>query len=170
MEISIMDNGLNSLSLLELKSFFYSFWNERDQVDPKRKWLAYKQALWETDELFSTRLKKGWQTDRGNIYLKYGKPNTVSDKTREEGAYPYFIWHYYKAGVYSNGKFVFYNRDIGQEDYELLHSNVRGERTNSKWNLVLHSRDTPDVNFFRDQTTPDQNSGRDARDTYANPW
>ncbi len=170
LERNTIENYIEGHTLLNLKTFFYNFWLERDALNPEQAWLDYKAEVDIVDDYFATRFKKGWQTDRGNIYLKYGPPNTVVDKTREEGAYPYYIWHYYKAGTFNNGKFVFYNRDLGRDEFELLHSNVRGERRNSKWNLVLHSRNTPDVEFFRGNTTPDGNSGQDAEDMFTNPW
>ncbi|MEM7162798.1 MAG: GWxTD domain-containing protein [Bacteroidota bacterium] len=170
LERTIIENYPETYTLRNLKTFFYNFWKERNPINPEDEWEHYKTQVEKVEELFATRHKKGWQTDRGYVYLKYGPPNTVVDKTREEGAYPYYIWHYYKAGKFNNGRFVFYNKEFAREDYELLHSNVRGERRNDKWNVMLHSRNTPDLEFFRGNNTPDINSGTDADEFFTNPW
>lgn len=170
LEQSIIDNSLESLPLINLKTFYYNFWLERNLEAPQLEAKKYQQSILEVDQLFGTRLLEGYQTDRGRVYLRYGPPNTITDKTRDEDAYPYYIWHYYRAGQYNNGKFVFYNREIGNEDFELLHSNVRGERKNEKWNLILHSRNTPDVLFYRGISRAPSVSGVEAEEFYTNPW
>jgi hypothetical protein len=103
------------------------------------------------NKLFGCRVLKGYETDRGRVYLKYGPPNTMMDRLNEMDTYPYTIWHYYRAGKYTNKRFVFYQPDLVTNCFPLLHSEVPGEIKNPQWNQILHSRNTPMNNA---QTAP----------------
>ncbi len=60
--------------------------------------------------------KKGWQTDRGKIYIVYGAPDWVRRPTREFGAVPVEIWYYRQI----DRRFVF--RDESETgDYRLIY-------------------------------------------------
>jgi hypothetical protein len=74
------------------------------------------------------------------VYLKYGAPNTMMDRFNEMGTLPYTIWHYYRAGKYTNRRFVFYQPDLANTCMQLLHSEVPGEIQNPQWNNILHQR------------------------------
>lgn len=121
-----------------LKKFFYNFWFERNKMQPEKQWTEYKMHADLADKRFGTHVKEGYETDRGRIFLKYGKPNSISRSYNEPHAYPYEIWHYYSLGKQRDGKFVFYTHDLVTNDFELLHSNVRGEIQNRKWQIVVN--------------------------------
>jgi TonB family protein len=57
-----------------------------------------------------TRLA-GWRTDRGHIYIVYGKPESIDSHPTSGGsvsAYPYEVWHYkYIAGIGDNVDLTF---------------------------------------------------------------
>ena len=57
---------------------------------------------------------KGYRTDRGRIYIKYGPPDYIEDHPYEWGSYPYQIWYYINLGK----KFLFVDK-TGFGDYEL---------------------------------------------------
>lgn len=122
-----------------MKRFFYSFWANRSD-DPESAWVAYRTEVSKVNKLYGCRVLKGYQTDRGMVYLKYGPPNTQMDRLNEVGSYPYTIWHYYRAGKYTNRRFVFYQPDLVTDCFELLHSEVPGELNNPRWNQILHER------------------------------
>ncbi len=125
------------------KRFFYSFWKERSADNPEEKWRLYKENVNTAEKLFSTQIRHGYETDRGRIFLKFGEPNTRIERPSEPSSYPYEIWHYYKAGKFTNKKFVFYQPDLVTNDYELLHSDYPGERKNTRWKIDLQKRNTP---------------------------
>jgi GWxTD domain-containing protein len=125
-----------------MKRFFYSFWYNRMPSDPEAAWDDYKKEVVKVNKIYGTRLKQGYQTDRGYVHLKYGAPNTITDRANDTDAYPYQIWHYYKAGRFNDKRFVFYLPDLVTNDYELLHSEVPGEVSNQRWNEIIHSRNT----------------------------
>ena len=77
---------------------------------------------------------KGYRTDRGQCYLKYGPPSDIEYHNFDGNTYPYEIWYYNSV---PNGQvnvyFVFYNLDRTTKDYRLLHSTVYGEAKFSDW-------------------------------------
>ncbi|MEA3447156.1 MAG: GWxTD domain-containing protein [Bacteroidota bacterium] len=141
-EKKFINKDMENTDLIYMQRFFATFWYERNPADPGGDWRTYKKQIHITDKLFSTRIKRGFETDRGRVYLKYGPPNDSYQSEHEPSAYPYEIWSYYKAGDQRNKKFVFYNPDLAGNDYHLLHSNVRGELQTPNWERYLNRRNT----------------------------
>jgi GWxTD domain-containing protein len=123
----------------ELRRFFYTFWRERNSVDPESSWKKYEQRIAYVENEFGLGNKRrhACATDRGRVYLKYGKPDTRVIQNREPNASPYEIWHFYKTPSKSNAKFVFYDPSLVTNDFVLLHSNVPGEQVDYSWYLQL---------------------------------
>ena len=84
---------------------------------------------------------RGSLTEMGNIYLRFGKPNTVVKRHHDTEYYPYEIWHYHKAGRFNNKRFLFFAPHVVAECMELLHSDMLGERQNEDWLSQLRSRE-----------------------------
>ncbi len=150
-----------------MQKFFLNFWSERNSLNPEQEWENYKRSVGQANKSFSTKIKKGYETDRGRIYLKYGAPNSLIDRAQEPSNYPYQIWHYYKTEKRGNSKFVFYNPDEVTNDYELLHSNVLGEVNDYRWQFRLQRRNTPDTNL--DETKGQEHYGNRPEDFWNNP-
>lgn len=138
-----------------IKRFFLNFWLTRNNENPQKAWLAYLYKVNSVSESFRTLIKKGYETDRGRVYLQYGPPNTITKRHHEPSAYPYEIWHYYNIDGQSNKKFVFVANDVITNDFFLLHSDVIGEISNYRWNILIHKRtgdgvdiDQEDVNEY----------------------
>ncbi|MEZ4740612.1 MAG: GWxTD domain-containing protein [Flavobacteriales bacterium] len=166
LEKKIISDRYKDHDLDMMKRFFYSFWANRS-VDPEQAWAEYRSAVIKVNKLFGCRVLKGYETDRGRVYLKYGPPNTMMDRLNEMDTYPYTIWHYYRAGKYTNKRFVFYQPDLVTNCFPLLHSEVPGEIQNPQWNQILHSRNTPMNNA---QTAPVNTLGGErAREFYEDP-
>ena len=72
---------------------------------------------------------------------RFGKPNTVVKRHHETEYYPYEIWHYHKAGRFNNKRFLFFAPHVVSECFELLHSDMLGERQNEDWLSQLKSRE-----------------------------
>lgn len=171
LERNIIDKQMKTASIKELQDFMYAFWYKRDAKNPQEAWDKYNDLVTIVQNLYSTQIKKGYETDRGRVFLEYGKPNRLVDVPSEPSAYPYQIWHYYhiENNTYSlsNIKFVFYNRDLSTNDYALLHSDMRGEVYYRRWDAELHSRTTPMNNV--DQNESEDHFGGRAKDYYDNP-
>ncbi len=167
-EQDAIDNQDALYSSLELKKkFFYTFWAKHKPQDPAGGWQSYKGEVALVNKIFSTRIKKGYSTDRGRVYLQYGPPNTRTERPTEPSAYPYEIWHYYKINQFSNKKFVFWNQDLVSNDYELLHSDMFGEVRNQNWENYLSKRTSPIDN--PDKRKPAGQFGGNSGDFFKNP-
>jgi GWxTD domain-containing protein len=130
-----------STDIHSMQQFFYGFWVRRDANNPEKAWLAYKEQVAKADANFKTPVKKGYQTDRGRVFLEYGPPNVRSQQYNEPAAYPYEIWQYYTLNnSQRNRKFVFYSPDMVSSDFFLLHSDATGEITNPQWRVDLMNR------------------------------
>lgn len=169
LEQTFADNQLGKRELKEMQQFFLGFWMNRNQANPEGAWLAYNEEVKKVNAAFSTSNKRGYETDRGRVYLQYGPPNQRTESLNEPSAYPYEIWHYYKIAnpEQSNRKFVFYNPDLVTNDYELLHSDARGEINNPRWELKLHERNNASRSL--DRTKGTDHFGGNSSDSFKDP-
>jgi GWxTD domain-containing protein len=90
-----IDRQIPRADLTTMQSFFYSFWWKRNPENPEAAWLEYEKKIKIVQDNFETRIKRGWQTDRGRVYLQYGAPNTRIVRNHEVDYWPFEIWHYY---------------------------------------------------------------------------
>lgn len=137
LERTFADNQLKAGNLKLMQQFFLNFWEKRNMSNPKGEWEYYLEQVIHVNNSFSTQIMKGYETDRGRIYLQYGTPNTITDKKFEMQYYPYQIWHYYQTQGQTNRKFVFYKPGLAVNDFQLIHSNARGEISNKNWGKFL---------------------------------
>ena len=102
----------------ERDQFIEQFWQRRnpdpDSLDNEYKDEHYARIAY-ANEHFAAG-KPGWMTDRGHIYIAYGKPDSIDshpsggsyDRPMEEGGgntstYPFEVWHYrYLEGIGDN--------------------------------------------------------------------
>lgn len=146
-EKEFIKNNVNTAKIENLKKFFYGFWIKRNPSTPESEWAKYNNLVQFVNKEYGNSFIKGYSTDRGRVYLQYGAPNTTYDSPYDSHSYPYEIWHYYKIDEQSNIKFIFYNVDMVSNNYELLHSDMRGELQDPFWKIKLSTRNTPIYNF-----------------------
>lgn len=146
-EKQFIRNNFNTAKIENLKKFFYGFWIKRAPTNPEQEWNSYNAKVKMVNTLYGSSFIKGYSTDRGRVYLQYGPPNTTYDSPYDSHSYPYEIWHYYQIQDQSNIKFIFYNVDLVSKNYELLHSDMRGEIQDPFWKIKLSTRNTPIYNF-----------------------
>ena len=128
----------------QMRQYITGFWIERGQTEMEALALHqdYMARIKHVDEQYGDCKKgQGSLTEMGNIYLRFGKPNTIVKRHHETDYYPYEIWHYHKAGRFNNKRFLFYAPHVVGECFELLHSDMLGERQNEDWLLQLRSRE-----------------------------
>jgi GWxTD domain-containing protein len=150
------------------QQFLYNFWLSRDPVNPEKAWMDYYGQVLIVNNVYKTQINKGYETDRGRVYLKYGPPNIISESYNEPSSYPYEIWHYYQLGENQrNKKFVFYAYDYITNNFKLLHSDAIGEISNYKWQIFLNNRwyDPYSVDIEKAPSI----YGSEADDYYRNP-
>jgi len=79
----------------------------------------FYQRIIIADERYTIHKKlKGWASDRGRIYIKYGEPDEILSEVHPIGLYPYISWIYYKlnlefifADIGGYGQYVLRNKD-----------------------------------------------------------
>jgi len=141
LEKSFIRESLKKADLQTMQQFLYSFWIQRDPSTPEQSFRNYKALVYKVQVNFGTPVKKGYQTDRGRVYLQYGPPNTRSTQYNEPSNYPYEIWQYYTLNNNQrNRKFVFYSPDMVTSDFILLHTDAIGEVYNPRWKVDLRNR------------------------------
>ncbi|MDR1877961.1 MAG: GWxTD domain-containing protein [Bacteroidales bacterium] len=135
-------NNISPEKYKEIEDFFDFFWSRRNPENPKAAWHNYYNQVMKTNYNYSTLKNKGYRTDRGYYYLKYGKPSDVEYEHSNVNGPPYEIWTYH---VTPDGQvnvfFVFYNADLTTNDFRLLHSTARGEVRNNDWKKILYIED-----------------------------
>jgi GWxTD domain-containing protein len=131
---------VNEGTVNDMQQFFYTFWFSRNQIDPEEEWRKYCYEVYKVNTLYKTPNRKGYNTDRGRVYLQYGAPDQISENYHEPEAYPYEIWHYYTLGKQRNKKFVFYTRDMATNEFVLIHSDALGELSDTNWDSILYGR------------------------------
>lgn len=157
-------NSVLKSTLEEKRYFLYIFFRSINPENPNGEWKYYKEQVDYVNEKYSTKIKKGYQTEMGRVYLQYGKPDilidekfkstsgmrkrTVSDQVGNNEAIdypadgitymPYQIWKYKKTpfGEVNKG-FVFYAPQNNLMEYQLLHSDAKGEPFDRFWESRL---------------------------------
>jgi GWxTD domain-containing protein len=66
--------------LKEKQQFLYTFWCRREPLSPDKAWMEYRDRIDYVNAHFSWPRTKGYQTDRGRVYLQYGAPDYVRDE------------------------------------------------------------------------------------------
>ncbi|MFT6849284.1 MAG: GWxTD domain-containing protein [Sphingobacteriales bacterium] len=115
------------------RQFFYTFWSQRNYSNPAKEWGDYKQLVYQANNNFHSQFNPGYRTDRGRVYLQYGKPNQIINNSNNPDTYPYEVWHYYQIGQQSDRRFIYFEPTRVTNDYQLLHSDALGENTDPNW-------------------------------------
>ena len=119
------------------RKFLAGFWTKvlnGRMGRPPMKRSEYIRRISEADERYNTVGKAGWLTDRGRVYILYGKPDYIERNLSTSENKPNVIWHYYNI---ENGvQFVFIDQ-LGFGNFRLVHSTKRGELWDDDWQRFL---------------------------------
>jgi GWxTD domain-containing protein len=130
----------NSLNGKEGKQkFILQFWNQRDSEPstPQNEFfMEYLKRVEYSNQHFKALGKKGWRTDRGRVFLKYGEPSEIERFPNQIDTKPYEIWYYNEI----EGGVIFIFADLTNfSDYQLIHSTSRGELRDDNWQRRISS-------------------------------
>jgi len=168
LEKTFIYKQLPSADLKTMQQFLFNFWETRNPADPEGEWMNYYEMVVMVNNTYKTQISKGYETDRGRVYLQYGPPNIISESYNEPSSYPFEIWQYYELpGGQRNKRFIFYTTDLITNSFRLLHSDAIGEVSNYQWKVYLNSR-WYDPNSV-DQTEVPDIWGSEVDDYYRNP-
>lgn len=96
---------------------FAAFWKSKDPSPEteENEWQEeYYRRIRFADLHFTTAFMRGWRTDFGTVYVRYGEPDEIERYPFERGAKPYQIWFYYGQ----RRQFVFVDVN-GNGEYQL---------------------------------------------------
>ena len=135
----------NSENLEPQRRFLFTFWVGRRPNDSGAAYEEYMEVARAVDRLYKSGFGYGFETDRGFIFMKYGKPDDILTVENDPTAPPYEMWLYNEFPMTRQNrvKFLFYNTSLAGGDYKLLHSTARNEVNNPQWEVELY-RDAPE--------------------------
>jgi hypothetical protein len=103
------------------------------------------QEVIKVNKLYGCRVLKGYETDRGRVYLKYGPPNTMMDRFNEMGYPALHHLALLPGGQIHQPALCLLPTGYGHQLLPLLlNSEVPGEVNNPQWNILLHTALVPD--------------------------
>lgn len=111
----------------------FDFWSSRDEdrsTPLNETKIEYFGRVAYANHQYKTGFRPGWKTDRGRVYVLYGKPDEIERHANETDVKPYEIWYY--NSIQGGVQFVFGDR-TGFSDYILLHSTHRNELHDDNW-------------------------------------
>lgn len=142
------------------RKYIQSYWTTiTNGENTTEKWLKYKAQVLLVQRLYSNNFMDGFETDRGRVYLMYGAPSNIITREVSASEVPYEIWRYDKIKQYSNRRFIFYNTDLVNNNYRLLHSDVLGEVKNPRWQQFLQKRQSYNTDVYDNQDGIENNFG-----------
>ena len=103
-ERNFINNQLKKVDVTVMQQFLLNFWLQRDNFFPETAWHNYQLEVARVNANFGNKFKRGYETDRGRVYLQYGPPNQRYERPFETskgltdegwGSVPYEIWQYY---------------------------------------------------------------------------
>lgn len=159
-QVQAVDNVARSNDPQLQRNFLYNFWAIYKPEQPEAAFADYRNYVLAVENEYGFRKQHGFDTDRGRVYLQYGKPDYIFRSESNPDLLPYEIWQYYSLNGKTNVEFVFTSEHTGY-DYTLIHSTARGEMADEYWKQKLKRY----ASDFEQKNTQMNNSfGRDTDD------
>jgi GWxTD domain-containing protein len=131
-EKAAIDGLVREGNLEKLQNYFFTFWKKRDPANAEALWMSYAEKLKFVEEKFKTTTERGFETERGRVYLKYGPPvERVERPNSPIGQYE--VWYYEFLNNQTAVYFVFVNQNRITEEFFMVHSNLVGEIFSRSW-------------------------------------
>ena len=132
-EIDEFNSTLKLKDSMAVKNWFYEFWHRRDRNSAGRAYADFENRLDSVNKLFAYGKIKGYESDRGYMYLRYGPAERISASTVTDSTYPYEVWTYNNIGGVGMARMIFYRNSKTDNQYIILHSDIRGFAHNPNW-------------------------------------
>ena len=161
-EVGLHNSIVKSKDSLTQRKYLFNYWIVQDAQQPHEKFKEYMKKAQLVDNAFRSAMELGFETDRGYIYLKYGKPNDILREVSDPTAPPYQVWKYYELEGQQDVKFVFANPTLAVNDFKMIHSTLRGELNNPNWLRDLYEKSPIKTGNYIDNPQPIDQMGRNA--------
>ncbi|MEZ4978431.1 MAG: GWxTD domain-containing protein [Chitinophagales bacterium] len=133
-----IDGVISSGKIELMHNYFFNFWSERNSKNPEDLWKEYAEILQFVEKEYGNSLMEGHETERGRVYLQYGKPKEkIARNTQEFGRIEF--WTYDEISGQGEVHFLFIESPNSNDEYRLIHSNLNGEIYNKDWAQYLKS-------------------------------
>ena len=144
-DVAILNEMLKNKDMAAQRLYLFKYWAKKSATLPEQAHDEYMMTARNVDRIYGNGMGFGFDTDRGRLFMKYGRPTDVITVENETDAPPYEIWVYDKIekNQQTNVRFIFYNPLLIANGYRLLHSTCRGEIQNPRWKSDLY-RNAPD--------------------------
>lgn len=99
------------------RQLFRDFWKDKDPSPntPENELMQeYYNRVSEVNRRFGG-MREGWETDRGEVYIRFGPPDDIERHPFEVDSRPYEIWYYHDR----QRRFVFVD-ELGYGEYRLV--------------------------------------------------
>lgn len=136
-EQSALNGIIKSDKINECRRFFYNFWYSRNPQNPEAEWKLYAKRLNYCARKFAYGTYKGYETDMGRIYLRFGSPNRMLKASSERGTRPYEIWYYGELDKHTNINILFAQLGTLANERVILHSSDPTFYFNPNWQSQL---------------------------------
>lgn len=171
-DVKVLNEIINNTQRISKENFLYNYYKDLSPVNPEAYYTQYMEVAKAVDKKFKAGMGFGFETDRGIIFMKYGKPSDLLNVSDDPVAPPYEIWVYYSLPKLNQGnvKFLFYNPFLDDADYRLLTSNARGEIQNRDWKKTLYNKATSEIpkNTAPEDWDVGKNNNRHAEEWFDN--
>lgn len=167
-EVPILNAVLLQKKTQGMKAFLFNFWMDKAPINTEIKFNKYMEVARAIDREFNNGMGYGFETDRGRVFMRYGRPTSITSSETDMASVPYEIWvyNYIKQTKQSHVKFIFYNPNLVTNGYELLHTTLRGGIKNPKWELYIYDAPNQVIGNPVDATRMERNINRNARRFY----
>lgn len=134
-DVTILNEMMKTKDLMAQRRYIFTYFSKISPNLPEQAHDEYMVVVKAVDKMYNYGFGYGFETDRGRVYLKYGRPDDIITVENEMNASPYEIWSYNKVDKtqQTNVKFLFYNPNLVANGYRQLHSTCRGETNNPRW-------------------------------------
>jgi len=121
------------------RNLLSQFWKDRDpdqstEINESR--IEYARRLETVNQRFGNIQTAGYKTDRGRVFLVYGRPDEIERNPVSVDVKPYETWYYHS--LQGGSEFVFVDKS-GFGIYELVHSTARNELYDPNWRRYIES-------------------------------
>ncbi len=139
-DVIVINEMLKTKDLTAQRRYIFQYFAKISPNLPEQAHDEYMHIVGAVDRMYNYGFGYGFETDRGRVYLKYGRPDDMITVENEMNAPPYEIWMYNKVEKtqQTNVKFLFYNPNLIANGYRQLHSTCRGETNNPRWVTELY--------------------------------
>ena len=142
----------------------FRYWVKKSPNNPEKAYNDYMKIARAVDRTYRSGFGYGFETDRGYVFMKYGRPDDITSQISSPDAAGYEVWSFndFPLTKQTNVKFLFWDGD-GSGNMRILHSNALGEISDRNWKTKLYRNSRNQwTNDGFDPTDVQDNVGRNA--------